>query len=508
MINIISLKRDRSLIILHNEQKNTSILKFNLLSGSIKSITVLTLLILSNLLSAQISAVLETWKADKDLKSAGIGYCVLDAKTSEVVLEYNSHQFLIPASTLKVVTTAAALGILGSGYKFETRIYHTGTFDKNSGIINGDIIIYGSGDPTLQSENFVKDSAQITDKWAAVLKEKGVKEIKGKIIGDASFFERSIPGSWIWADINNYFGVAPCALSFHDNKFKVVYCSKALGTKAEVIRTMPCYLNNTITINSNVIAKGTEDEAFVLGDPYSFTKEVSGKIPPNKTMFEVEAALPDPALLCAEMMFVSLNKIGIKCDQKTIQSNHKKRDSTVIRTILYSHYSPSLEKIVYFTNLKSNNHYCETILRAIGKGSMYTGIDAVKNYWQKQGLDANELFMVDGSGLSRADNVSTSFQASLLSKIYRDSTFYKVFNNSLPIAGKSGSMSSIGKGTFIENNMRAKTGYINRARGYCGYVKTRAGKELAFSVLFNNYNCSAKEAKTKIEKFLVELGEL
>jgi len=473
-----------------------------------QNIFFLFFLFAANFLSAQISNVLEEWKTDKDLKSATIGYCVLDASSSSVVAEYNSHQYLIPASTLKLVTTAAGLGLLGSNYKFETKIYHTGTFDKNTGIISGDVVIYGHGDPTLQSEYFTKDSIQITDKWAAILKEKGVKEIKGKIIGDASYFERIIPGNWIWADISNYFGTAPCALSYNDNKFKVIFCSKESGCKADVVKTTPAYLNHSITINSSVIAKGTEDDAFVYGDPFSFTKDISGKIPPNKNNFGIEAALPDPALLCAEMFYTSLNKIGIKCNANLIQSNYKRSDSTVTKTTLFSHYSPSLDKIVYFTNLKSNNHYCETILRAIGKGSMYLGIDAVKNYWQKQGLDVSELFMVDGSGLSRSNTVSTNFQASLLSKIYRDSTFYKVFNNSLPVAGKSGSMSSIGKGKLIENNMRAKTGYINRARGYCGYVKTKSGKELSFAVLFNNYNCSAKEAKTKIEKFLVELGEL
>ena len=85
---------------------------------------------------------------------------------------------------------------------------------------------------------------------------------------------------------------------------------------------------------------------------------------------------------------------------------------------------------------------------------------------------------------------------------------YESFNNSLPIAGKNGSMTSLCKGTFAENNLRAKTGYINRARGYCGYVKTKSGKNLAFSILFNNYDCSPKEMKLKIEKFLVALVEL
>jgi D-alanyl-D-alanine carboxypeptidase/D-alanyl-D-alanine-endopeptidase (penicillin-binding protein 4) len=457
---------------------------------------------------AQIATVVDSWKADKDLKNATISFCVLDAKTGAVLNELNSHQYVIPASTLKVITTAAALGTLGSNFRYSTKIYHTGNFNKETGIINGDLIIYGSGDPTLQSEYFTKDTNQITDKWAQILKEKGIKEVKGKIIGDASCFDRAIPGNWIWADISNYFGAAPCGLSYNDNKFKIIFNSKEIGSKAIVDRTIPAYCNSTICINSNVISMGTEDDAFVFGDPYSFTKDVSGKIPPNKTNFEVEAALPDPALMCAEKLFTSLSKLGIKCNPKTIESNYKRSDSVITKQLLYTHFSPTLDKIVYHTNLHSNNLYCETLLRSIGKGSMYAGIDIVSNYWQKKGLDVSELFMVDGSGLSRANTVTTNFQASLLSKIHNDSILFKPFNNSLPVAGKSGSMSNIGKGKLIENNMRAKTGYINRARGYCGYVRSKSGKDLAFSVLFNNYNCSAKEAKVKIEKFLIELGEL
>lgn len=459
---------------------------------------------------AQLSTVIKSWESDKDLKSAAIGFCVVDVKNASVIAEHNSHQFLIPASTLKTITTGAALAILGIDYRFETKLYYTGTFDKNSGILNGDLVICGSGDPTLQSENFVKDSSQITDKWASILKEKGLKEIKGKLIGDASYFDRTIPGNWIWADINNYFGVAPSALSYYDNKFKIIYKTKQAGSKAIIEKTFPTYLNNTITINSNVISKGNEDEAFVTGDPFGYIKDVTGKIPPNKTNFEVEVALPDPALLCAENLFISLKKIGIKCNQQLVESNYKQLDSAITKTALYSHYSPSLERIVYFTNLKSNNLYCETILRTIGKGSMNLGIEAVKNYWQKQGLDVSELFMVDGSGLSRANTVSTNFEAQLLSKIYEDSlgSIYKCFNASLPIAGKSGSMIHIGKGTFLENNMRAKTGYINRVRGYCGYLKTKSGKHLSFSILINNYNCSAKDAKAKLEKFLIALADL
>jgi len=257
-----------------------------------------------------------------------------------------------------------------------------------------------------------------------------------------------------------------------------------------------------------VIAQGKEDEAFVYGDPFLYAKEVNGKIPPNKNNYEVEAALPDPGLLCAEMFYSALVKNGIRCNQKSVTSNYKKNDSLLKKQLIFTHYSPTLDLIVLYTNLKSNNQYCEALLRTLGEGSAKAGINVVKNYWQKRGLSTSELFMSDASGLARANAVTTFFQSALLSEVYRDSLNYKAFNSSLPIAGKSGSMSNIGKNKFIENNMRAKTGYISRARGYSGYVKTKAGKDLAFSVLFNNYNCSAKEAKLKIEKFLITLSDL
>ena len=401
------------------------------------------------------------------------------------------------------MTTSAALSLLGSNYRYETQIYFTGDFNKTSGVLNGDLIIVGSGDPTLQSDNFVKDNSLVTDRWAKILKEKGLKEIKGNIIGDASCFDRAIPANWIWEDISNYFGVVPCGLSYNDNKFKVLYTTKESGSEAKITNYLPTYLSNSITLISAVIAKGSEDQAYAYGDPFSYTKEIHGTLPPNKTNYEIEVALPDPALLCAENLYTSLKQFDVKCTDTKVSSNYKKTDEQNSGELIYTHYSPTLERIVYFTNIKSNNHYCETLLRTIGKGKADAGLKAVKNYWSKRGLDTNEIYLEDASGLARINAITPYFQTSLLSKIIKDSAIYKVFNTSLPVAGKQGSMSNIGKGTFIENNMRAKTGYLTRARAYCGYVKTKSGKELSFSLIFNNYNCSAREAKLKWKNFLL-----
>ncbi len=466
-----------------------------------------SIFVLPLFLSGQINKLVEQWNNDKTLKSASIGFCIQNAKTSEVISQYNSYQFLIPASTLKVVTTSAALGILGSNFRYETKLVYSGIFNATTGVLNGDIIIVGSGDPTLQSDCFTKDNFQITDYWASILNEKGIKEIKGKVIGDASCFERTVPGTWIWADIGNYFGTVPCGLSFMDNKFKLYFTSKENGSEAQLIKTIPNYLNTAYQIQTKVMSKGTEDEAYVYGDPFSFKKEIKGTIPPNKNNYEVEASLPDPALLCAEMLYQSLQKAGIKCE-KFPEANYFQKNNNEKRELLYTHFSPTLDKIIYHTNLKSNNLYCESLLKTLGKGSVTAGIDLVKSYWQERGLNTEQLYMADGCGLSRANTITPLFQTQLLGKIYRDTSMYRIIKNSLPSAGKNGSMSNIGKGTFIENNLQAKTGYINRARGYCGYLKTKSGNELAFSILFNNYTCSAKEAKLKLEKFLIELAEL
>ncbi len=457
-------------------------------------------------MQAQLNDLFSAWQKDPLLKSASFSAFVANAKTSEVIFEYNSKQALVPASTLKLVTTAAALQILGPTYRFETKIYYSGEFDKVTGILHGDLIIRGSGDPTLQSEIFYKEN--LTDLWAKALKELGLKEVTGSVIGDASYFERRVPNNWIWEDISNYYGAVPCALSYRDNKFTVTYESLSEGSSATIKTISPVYSKQAYNISSTVTAKGTSDEAYAYGDPFSFSREIKGNIPPNRSNYEVDLSLPDPALLCAEDLCKSLVKTGITCKTLNAVSSYTLAPLVSTTQLLYTHYSPTLDKIVYYTNQKSNNLYCESMLRAVGRGNADRGLLQVKQHWAARGLDTTELYMEDACGLARINTVTTRFETQLLCKIYRDSSVYRIMNGSLPVAGRQGSMSNLGKGSFIEGNLRAKTGYMSRVRAYAGYVKSKKGQDLAFTVFLNNYNGSAREAKLKIEKFLLALGEL
>ncbi len=460
--------------------------------------------------SIRLNQLLEEYRKDKSLEHAIYSFCVLNAKTGKAVAEYNSRLSLSPASTLKILTTGAALGMLSPGYRYETRIQYSGSWDSVNGILNGNLIIKGSGDPSLHSQYFRKkdDTLQPTDVWAGILKTKGIKKITGDVIADASAFDDQIPNNWIWADMGNYFGAGACgAVSYNDNKYSLYYKSGNAGEKAEIDNIKPAVSN--MSISSEVNAGGSDDNAFIYGAPFQQERKVYGTIPARQQQYEIEGSLPDPALYCAESLLGSCKHLGIVINGKARSSY---RNAEKGKTV-YTHKSPPLEKIIYYTNLKSDNHYAESLLKTLaqkknGYGTTSGGCEVVLNYWKDRGVDTDGLFMNDGSGLSRSNGISTSQLAAVLAKIYRDSSIYIPFNASLPVAGLSGSLAGLCKGTFAEKNLRAKSGYITRARGYCGYVKTKRGEELCFSVLFNNYSCSASEVKTKIERLLELLPDL
>ncbi len=458
---------------------------------------------------SSIDSVLDAYKKDKDLTHANYSFCVLEASSGKTIKEYNSELALVPASTLKIITTSAALGVLGKDYTYKTNYNLLLTEDSLA-----NIIVYGSGDPSFNSSYFYSNDSLFFLPLIKKIKSKNIKKLTTNIGVNTNCFDDKIPSNWIWGDIGNYFGAGANSLSYKDNKFSLYYTSKDQKYYARLESIKPTYFENRMKIESLVSCYGTEDEAYVFGNPYEYTRKVSGSIPPNKVNYEVEAQMPEPFNFFKYELNEQLKKNNLSANDENNFIAVNWDDSNIKSQLLHTHISPKLEKIVFYTNTKSNNHYAESLLKTVGgvksgkQGTTANGIEAVKNYWKDRGVDVSGLHMEDGSGLSRANTVTTKIQATILSKIYRDSVMYTAFNISLPVAGKNGSMVNLCKGTFAEGNMRAKTGYINRARGYCGYVKTKSGKELAFSVLFNNYDCSAKEMKLKIEKLLVTLVEL
>lgn len=458
---------------------------------------------------------IEKLKTDAALQHAVWSVCVMPVKKDTVIAEYNSSLSLIPASTLKIATTGAALSLLGSDFRFETKLQYDGTFDTLTGTIKGNLYILGGGDPTLESGYFKdkKDSLSTTDKWANYLKYKGIKKIEGAVIGDAGIFEYNLlPSQWVWADMGNYYGAGACGLTYADNKYTVYLKSGAAGSGTILLKTEPVIKG--LQLVNTVVAGGSDDNAFIYGAPYTYYRKIQGNIPANKNKYDIAGSLPDPALYCAQMLDSSLRKSGIIITQQptTVRElNELKIHSAQPRKTVFTNYSPNLSDIVYWTNLKSNNLYAEHMLKYLayktnGLGETNDGTEIITSFWKKKGVDISGFFMNDGSGLSRSNVITTKTEAQILRVMATEKT-YKDFYASLPVAGKSGSLGNLCEGTVAENNLRAKSGYITRARGYAGYVKNKKGEMLCFSVLANNYECTASEMKKKLERLLVAIAE-
>ena len=465
---------------------------------------------------SKLNTEIEKLKIDEALKHSVWSICVMPVKKDSILAEYNSNISLVPASTLKIVTTGAALSMFGNSFKFETKLQYDGVFDTLTGVITGNLYITGGGDPTLESEYFKtkKDSLSTTDKWADLLKKKGVKKIDGAIIGDASIFDDNmIPAQWIWADIGNYFGAGASGLTYHDNKYTLYIKSGAKGSDAVITKTKPSI--DGLQMINNLTSNGGDDNAFIYGAPYSYYRELQGTVPAYQNNYEVDGSIPDPALFCAQSLEQSLKKIGVNSSKKTTTVRVlKEMNKYVISTkqTLYTNYSPPLSEIIYWTNLKSINLYAEHLLKYIaykknGIGKENEGTEIITAFWKNKGVDVSGFFMNDGCGLSRSNIITTKTETQILRQMAKEKNF-KAFYNSLPVAGKSGSLDNMCEGTCAKDNLCAKSGYITRARGYAGYVKNKKGEMLCFSLLANNYECTPPEMKKKLEKLLVAIAEM
>lgn len=454
--------------------------------------------------------------ADTVLAHGDWGFCLMTADSGKLIALHNMQQSLIPASTLKTLTTGAALALLGPGFVYQTTLEYDGTVDKATRTLHGNLYIRGSGDPTLMSEFFKCESDTCVDEFTEMriaLSNFGIDIIDGDIIGDASCFPgNSIPDGWTWSDIGQYYGAGTSGLSYKDNSVSLFFDSSK-GDSCILTRTDPVLEN--IVYRSDVMADGKKDEALVYGAPFGNIFYVHGSIPPGRKDFEVKAAHPEPDYQLVKDLANELakNKLPVSGKATTVRRMAlENKQPSIARKKIASISKASLGEIVRITNMKSDNMFAEQLLKTLGMlkgkgGTTEDGIEVVKNYWRSLGINIDGLYMTDGSGLSRSNGITTLIQASILQKASQQKWF-PYFLASLPVAGRSGSMSSLCKGTLAENNLQAKTGYINRARGYAGYVKTKSGKLLCFSVLANNYTCSATEMKKRLERILVAMGNL
>ncbi|MEZ4883357.1 MAG: D-alanyl-D-alanine carboxypeptidase/D-alanyl-D-alanine-endopeptidase [Chitinophagales bacterium] len=461
---------------------------------------------------------LQKFQNDPELQNASWGFYAKSVKTGKVVAQYNAQKSLAPASSMKVITTATALEILGKDYTFETVLEYDGQVDA-SGTLKGNVYIRGGGDPTLGAprDDLGKSYEEVLQQWVGAIRKVGIKSIEGYVVGDARFFEEeSVPPSWLWEDLGNYYGAGASGLSFHENQYFAYFNSEAKeGSNTQLTKITPSIPNFKIVNRVTSGEKGSGDNAYIFAAPYSNIAYIRGTIPPARQGFRVKGSISNPALFCAYQLQQELVKVGIEAGKgySTVRIlEHEGKYVPLKRTFLTKIISPPLSKIVYWTNKKSINLFAEHLLKALGKhrfgkGTRENGVLLVEEYLKTCNVNTKGFFMEDGSGLSPMNGVTAQQFGDLL-YVYRNETNYPTFFESLSVAGNTsddGGLKSFLQGTAAANKVFAKSGYIERVRSYTGYAQTASGDQIAFALMVNNYTCSNSDMRKKMGDLVEKL---
>lgn len=446
------------------------------------------------------------------LKGASVGFCIMDAD-GKINFSYHDSLSLIPASCLKIVTTGAALGILGENYHFKTIISYYGNIDEN-GILQGDVVIKGGGDPAFGSERWGKNDG--LNKAAAQIQQKitsaGIKKINGKLIIDISRFDNQFCcRTWACDDTGNYFGAGASAFNLGENKYDLILQSGTKpGAGVSIVSSLPelphYHFENCLTTGG----PHSGDQSNIYPGSSDSNICIDGSIPLSKSPFTIKGAIPNPPAFASSYISGVLYQSGLlghQNDWQVICGSYS--DKNLIRKD--SIISPEISDIVYYTNINSINLFAECLLKETGYvkngiGTRQSGAAAIKKYWSSKGIDTTGLNMEDGCGLSKSDRVSAFQLCKILSVMSKQPTF-PVFLKSLPVAGQSGAMKTMGKGTVIDGKIYCKTGHINGIRAYCGYFKNKSGKWECFTLIVNNITASSADIHDAIEKLLINLVE-
>ena len=479
---------------------------------------ILLSLFLPNVFSQRLNNAIDVFANDPAFKYGGISVSILDVESGKLIAGHQSNLGTTPASSLKVITTAAALHYLGEDFRFKTELQHDGDIDEQ-GTLHGNLYIKGFGDPTLGSHHFDKAEKleTVMAKFSKAVKDAGIKKIDGYIIGDASYFGTDVVGhKWLWEDLGNYYGAGAHGLNIQENMYFIEFQqTNQLGATPKVIDIKPTIPNLLLLNEVKSDVKGSGDNAYIFGAPYAYTRYIRGTIPVGNKRFTIKGSIPDPPFFFAHYLADILEKNGVTTSKLTSSYFDYKRNpqnNEGQRSTIFTYQSPNLRDIVVKTNMKSVNLYCEAMLRMIGKkvnneSTPEGGLKAVYDFLEKNKMNTDGFFLLDGSGLSPMNSV-TSFQMAQAIRIFiKNEKIADAFKSSLPVAARSGSMRYLLRGTVAEGKVFAKSGGMERVRSYTGYMKTKSGQLLSFSMIANNFTCKSSEVRKKMEKLMLAIYE-
>ncbi|HEX5218304.1 MAG TPA: D-alanyl-D-alanine carboxypeptidase/D-alanyl-D-alanine-endopeptidase [Verrucomicrobiae bacterium] len=484
------------------------------------------------------------------------GVKVVSLESDKTLFEHNAGKLFSPASNCKLYTVALALDELGGDYRIRTSLYAVSKPDRD-GVLKGDLIVYGRGDPTINARLNGGDIFRALQPLVAALTNAGVKRIEGDLIGDESFIHGPPYGSgWSWDDMNYYYGAEISALTLNDNTIQVVAKPGASNGAPVQLTLVPPTSYVILSNRTQTVTSGRRNVNFYRPIEENIVY-VTGQMPLDATNYSDDITMHNPAGMFVAFFREALTRNGVKVSGKTrtvnwldrevqpldpdklielgaveslpmrdIAREVQKPSQNLYTDLLLAHLGALAQSEVKASNVASarsggKSSATKAQSKSLGDGappvnlpelgrqetSEDAGIRQLREFLAKAGVARGDFHFEEGSGLSR-NNLTTPNATAALLQFMSKHTEADTYLKALPIAGVDGTLRNRMKGTPAAGNVRAKTGTLRWANSLSGYVTTAAGERLIFSIMLNRYSASDTEhsARGEIDKIAVMLA--
>jgi D-alanyl-D-alanine carboxypeptidase/D-alanyl-D-alanine-endopeptidase (penicillin-binding protein 4) len=497
-------------------------------------------------LAGRIQAVI----GQEDADTAFWGIEVYSLDRDRTLYARNAHRYFIPASVTKLFTTAAALDLIGPGYQFRTVVGTRGRIDR-SGRLLGNLHFVGGGDPELagcqlpyvpgrekgDEEEEACDPAPVLDSLAAQVAERGVRTVTGDLVIDQSLFAvEPYPPGWSVGDLLWSYGAPVRALSLRDNTIQVTVTPGERPGDPAVVTIDPLTGVYQVENRVNTSPPGGETVLYVRRDPGHRALTLTGAIALGHRGRKIEVAVEEASQFIGDLFAQALERHDVRVEGQlrvvyAPPAPLLRGAGTSLPVVLAEHRSLPLIEAIRFLNKESRNLDAEMLLRMLGQreppeaqmaerprhpfeppprradGSTEAGLEVLRAWLAKAGVDPKEIELRDGSGLSRRNLVTPRAVVQLLRAV-KERPWAALFRDSLAVAGVDGTLERRMLNSSATGRIHAKTGSLANNMALAGYARTRAGETLVFALFLNHHtlgNGRATQLLDRLGEAMVEL---
>ncbi len=449
------------------------------------------------------------------------GVLAISLDRHDTILSLNPRETMVPASNMKLLTTAAAFHYLGPDFRYRTFLLEDGV--RSGGTLDGDLVLFGTGDPTLSDRFFGSETAPM-DTLAEKVVRAGISEIRGNLVVDGSFFGgQDLHSDWDPEDLNDAFAAPVSAASLNENILRIrVEAGSWVGAQPTV-HTFPPGSGTPIYNVAKTVAAGARSRIWLMRETPRDPIGIEGEIPLGGA--DVWRSLPvsDPLNYSGIQLKRALEARGVRVFGRVVTIRRPSasplnslsfplnQNQVTWPKLIGTHTSPPLQELLRIINKESHNLFAETVAKTLGRvvvgdGSFSGGQQAISKFLvQEVGVPADEIRIRDGSGLSDQNGASPWVFVQVL-RFMSESPYWEDFWDTLPEAGIRRELGRMYRSPAA-GNLRAKTGTIDGVSALSGMVRTRNGERILFSILGNDLR-SGYRAKRAEDQLGIRLASL